>query len=314
MQSLDKILKIKYPVILAPMFLVTSVEMIKIALDSGITGAIPAMNFRKENDLKLAIKDIKKHSDKAFGINLITNRSNTKYKKQLKAILDSKPDFVISSLGNPKDLIKEAKKLGIKVFCDIVNLEFAKKVEDLGADAIIAVNSSAGGHSGIIERDELISQLVNNCKIPIINAGGVSANSDLNHVMSLGVAGASVGTIFMASHECHISDDYKQALIKYGKDDIVLTRKLSGVPSSVINTEYVKKIGTKPNILELLVKNNTFLKKHAKHLITNFGMKKLEKAAFSATYKNFWVASKAIENIKEIQNLSVIIKKLVQPK
>src|SRR5690554_893588 len=128
MQSLDKILKIKYPVILAPMFLVTSVEMIKIALDSGITGAIPAMNFRKENDLKLAIKDIKKHSDKAFGINLITNRSNTKYKKQLKAILDSKPDFVISSLGNPKDLIKEAKKLGIKVFCDIVNLEFAKKV------------------------------------------------------------------------------------------------------------------------------------------------------------------------------------------
>lgn len=314
MQSLDKILDIKYPVILAPMFLVTTPEMVRIALDCGITGAIPAMNFRKESELKAAIEDLKKHSDKAFGINLITNRSNQKYKKQLKAILEAKPAFVISSLGNPKELITEAHKVGIKVFCDVVDLKFAKKVEDLGADAIIAVNSSAGGHSGIIERDELIGQLVANCQIPIINAGGVSTNSDLNHVMSLGAAGASVGTIFMASHECHISDDYKQALIKYGKDDIVLTRKLSGVPSSVINTEYVKKLGTKPNILELLVKNNTFLKKYAKYLITNFGMKKLEKAAFSATYKNFWVASKAIENIKEIQNLSVIIKKLVQPK
>lgn len=311
MQSLDKILEIDYPVILAPMFLVSTPEMIKIALDSGITGVLPAMNYRKESDLKTTIKELKNYSNKAFGINLITNGSNTKYKKQLYAILDSAPAYVISSLGNPKELICEAKKVGIKVFCDVTKLKYAKKVEDLGADAIIAVNSSAGGHCGSIERDEFILSLKQNCNIPIINAGGVSTNKEFKHVLSLGASGVSVGTIFIVSNESPVSNEYKQALINYGEEDIVLTKKLSGINSTVINTDYVKKLGTKPSILELLVKKNTFLKNFAKSLITKHGMKKLEKAAFTASYKNFWVASKSIENIKEIKSLKDIISDLV---
>lgn len=311
MQTLDTILDIEYPVILAPMFLVTTPEMIKIALDNGISGAIPAMNFRKDGDLSKAIKEIKKHSSKAFGINLITNRSNTRYKKQLYEILEAAPAYVISSLGNPKELIKEAHKVGIKVFCDVVDLQYAKKAEDLGADALIAVNSFAGGHRGIYSPEELIGLLTDNCNIPIINAGGVTTHEDLKRIMSLGAAGASVGTIFIASNESPVSEEYKKALVYYGKEDIVLTRKLSGANTTVINTDYVKKIGVKPNILEMPIIKNTFLKKIAKSIITKMGMNKLEKAAFKATYKTFWCAGISIESIKEIRPLAEIIKEIV---
>jgi nitronate monooxygenase len=310
MQTLEKILDIRYPVILAPMFLVTTPEMIKIALDNGISGAIPAMNFRKDGELAKTINEIKQYSSKAFGINLITNKSNRRYKQQLKEILDSAPAYVISSLGNPKELITEAHKVGIKVFCDVVDLKYAKKTEDLGADALIGVNSSAGGHCGIYPPEELVKILTQNCKIPVINAGGVTSNKDLKKLMSIGAAGASVGTVFIASVESPVSTEYKEAIVHYGKDDIVLTKKLSGANTTVINTDYVKKIGTKPSFLELLINKNTFLKKSAKSLITKTGMNKLEKAAFKATYKTFWCAGISIENIQEIKPLAEIIKEI----
>lgn len=307
MQTLDKILRIEYPVILAPMFLVSTPLMVRIATENGITGAIPAMNYRCDGELRKTILDLKSETEKPFGINLIVNKSNVRYKKQLDEILEAAPAFVISSLGNPKELICEAHKRGIKVFCDVVDSKFAKKVEEAGADAVIAVNSSAGGHSGYLERDALLRTLIKECSIPVINAGGVATNKDLKHVMDIGAAGASVGTVFIASHECSVSQEYKNALVSYGRDDIVLTKKLSGAPTTVINTDYVKSVGTKPNFLELLINKNTFLKKIAKSIITSSGMSKLEKAAFSTTYKTVWVASVSIGSITQIRPLKDII-------
>ncbi len=312
MNTLDKILNLKYPVILAPMFLVTSEKMVEIAIKNGITAAIPAMNFRKSEDLFNAINRIKNKVDGPFGINIIANRSNVKLKQQLDVCLNNPPAFIITSLGNPKEIIEKAHKKGIKVFCDITDLKYAKKVENLGADAIIAVNDMAGGHSGIHPQKELLDKLIKNCKIPVINAGGVATNKDLKKVLSLGAAGASIGTIFIASHECPVSDDYKNALVNYGKNDIVLTKKLSGSSTTIINTEYVKKIGTKPNILEYLINKNTFLKKTAKTMIMRNGQSRLSKAAFKATYKTVWCASKSIEHVNKIQNLETIINNLVK--
>lgn len=311
MQTLDKILGIKYPLILAPMFLVTNEKMVEAAIESGITAAIPAMNFRKPEQITDFIKRLKGKTYKPFGINIIANKSNTKLEEQLEAVLYDPPAFIITSLGNPREIISRAHKKGVKVFCDITDLKFAKKVEQLGADAIIAVNNEAGGHSGTITKKDLLSSIISECKIPVINAGGVSNSDDLKQVLELGAAGASVGTLFIASQECDVSDEYKQALIDYGANDIVMTTKLSGVPSTVINTEYVKKSGTKPSFLEFLIKKNTFLKKVAKARIMRKGESKLEKAAFSATYKTFWCASKSVEHIHEIRSVKEIVDDLV---
>lgn len=309
--TLDKLLGIDYPIIVAPMFLISNTKMVKAALSAGVSAAFPALNYRTDDELRAAMKEIKDYSSKAFGVNLIVNRSNPKYKSHLDTLLELKPAYIITSLGNPKEVIDKCSPLGIKVFCDVVDLKYAQKVEDLGADAVIAVNNRAGGHAGNLSPKELVTLLKQHCTIPIISAGGVAKGEDLKHVMNLGAAGASVGTIFIACAESDVSPEYKQAVIDYGEKDIVRTTKLSGSPLTVINTPYVQQLGTKANVLEWILNNNKTLKKYAKMIIAWRGMKQVEKAAFGATYKTVWCAGPAIEHVTTIRPIADIIRSLV---
>ena len=156
------------------MFLISNTKMIIAALQNGVSAAFPALNYRTDHELRAAIKEIKSVSTKPFGVNLIVNKSNPKYPGQLETLLELKVDYIITSLGNPKEVIDKCKPLGIKVFCDVVDLAYAKKVESLGADGIIAVNSKAGGHAGDIDPRSLVTLLSENCNIPVISAGGVA--------------------------------------------------------------------------------------------------------------------------------------------
>ena len=311
---LTDILDIEFPIIQAPMFLVSNVPMAKSALNNGITSCIPALNYRTISELRSAIRELKEYTEKPFGINLIVNKSNVYYKKQLYACLDEGVDYFITSLGKPKEVIDEAHKNGAKVFCDIVNKEMARKVEDLGCDAVIAVSSEAGGHSGKIPSDELIPMMNEAVQIPVISAGGVGTHEHFRRKMELGAAGVSVGTIFIASKEADVSNEYKQAVVDYGEGDIVWTTKLSGTPCSVINTPYVQEIGTKESWLEKLVHKNKTLKKYAKMLIAKRGFDSLRKAAFSATYKTVWCAGPTVEYVHEIKSVEEIVKELVGKK
>ena len=148
--SLTNLLNIKYPIIMAPMFLVSNTKMIIAGIEAGITGAIPAMNYRTTEELRIAIQSIKKEVNGPFGINLIVNTSNFLYKEQLEICCEEKVAFIITSLGSPVYVIERAHAVGIKVFCDVTDLNYAQKVEKLGADAVIAVNKEAGGHAGKI--------------------------------------------------------------------------------------------------------------------------------------------------------------------
>ncbi len=310
--TLDKLLGIDYPVIVAPMFLISNTKMIKAALENGITAAFPALNYRTDAELRAAIQEIKSFSSKPFGVNLIVNKSNPKYKSQLETLLELKVAYIITSLGNPNEVIQKCRPLGIKVFCDVVDLQYAQKVEGLGADAVIAVNNRAGGHAGNQSPQELITLLKNNCGIPIISAGGISRGEHLKQAMDWGASGASVGTIFIACEEADISPEYKQAMVTYGAKDIVRTNKLSGSALTVINTPYVQQLGTNANFLEWILNNNKTLKKYAKMIIAFRGMKAVEKAAFGATYKTVWCAGPAIEDVKSIRSMKDIIQGLTK--
>lgn len=309
--TLDVMLGIQYPVIVAPMFLISNTKMVKAALDNGVSAAFPALNYRTDQELRAAIEEIKTFSSKPFGVNLIVNRSNSKYKGQLETLLDLKVDYIITSLGNPAEVIDKCRPVGIKVFCDVVDLMYAKKVEALGADAVIAVNAKAGGHAGNLSPKELITLLKENCSLPIISAGGIGTGEDLQQVMEWGAAGVSIGTLFIACEESDISPEYKAAMIRYGEKDIVRTNKLSGSPLTVINTPYVQQLGTKANLLEWILNHNKTLKKYAKMLIALRGMKAVEKAAFGATYKTVWCAGPVIEHVTEILPMEVIIRNLI---
>ncbi len=296
------------------MFLVSNTKMVVEGMKSGVAGCIPALNYRTLEELKAAIHELKaaKVSGGSFGFNLIVNKSNVKYKEQLRVLCEEGVDFIITSLGSPEETIKEAHKVGIKVFCDVTDLAFAKKVESLGADAIIAVNNQAGGHRGNIDPETLIKQLNENTSLPIISAGGVGNKADLDKMMSYGAVGVSVGSPFIASNEAGVSQEYKQACVDYGAKDIVMTERISGTPCTVINTPYVQKVGTKQTWLETLLNKNKSLKKWVKMIRFYIGMKATEKAAKQVTYKTVWVAGPSIEDTKAILPVSEIVAKLVK--
>jgi len=308
--ALCDLLNIEFPIIVAPMFLVSNDKMVIEAVKSGVTAAIPAMNYRSIEELREKIKYIKAQVEGPFGINLIVNQSNFLYKEQLKICCEEKVSFIITSLGSPEETIRQAHAVGTKVFCDVTDLKYAQKVESLGADALIAVNKEAGGHAGKIPMKELIPLLKKNCKIPVLSAGGVGDGKEIAEVIAMGADGLSIGSIFIASEEAPVSHEYKQACIDYGKDDIVMSTKLSGTPCTVIKTPYVDKTGTEQNWLERFLNKNKKLKKWMKAFTFFKGMKSLQKAAFSTTYKTVWCAGPSIEHVKSIRKISEIVAQL----
>jgi len=312
--KLTELLNIKYPIIQAPMFLVSNTSMVIEAMRGGIAGCIPALNYRTLDELREALRELKaeKVDGGSFGFNLIVNKSNIKYKGQLEVICEEGCDFIITSLGSPEETINKAHKAGIKVFCDVTDLRFAKKVEQLGADAAIAVNNEAGGHRGKLTPEALINELKDNLTIPVISAGGVGCKADIDEMLGYGAEGVSVGSPFIASEEAGVTNEYKQACVDYGANDIVMTERISGTPCTVINTPYVKKIGTKQTWIESVLNKNKKLKKWVKMIRFGIGMNATKNAATKATYKTVWVAGPSIEHTKAILPTKNIIENLVK--
>ena len=311
---LTELLNINFPIIMAPMFLVTNEKMMIEAMNSGIAACIPALNWRTDELMRKGIGEIRKNTQKgSLGINLIVNKSNPRFLKQLSTCVEMKVDFIITSLGNPEETINQCKNNGIKVICDVVDDKFAKKVEDLGADAVIAVNKEAGGHSGPMYSTELIPLLKETVKIPVISAGGVGNGKGLyDRINKDGAVGCSIGSVFIATNESEVSDKYKNACVKYTDKDIVMSTKISGTPATVINTPYVKRTGTQQNWLEKLLSKNKKIKKWIKMFTFFKGMKAIEKAAKSSTYKTIWIAGPTIKYTKAIRPVKEIINNLIE--
>ena len=186
---LTEMLGIRYPIIMAPMFLVSDANMVIAALKAGITGAIPALNWRTDEAMRRDLERIRKEIDGPIGINLIANKSNFKLPQQFKTCIDMQVDYIITSLGSPAGIIEACSPKGIKVFCDVVDEAYAQKVESLGADALIAVNKEAGGHAGPRPASELIPALLRASKLPVISAGGVGRGDQLASMLQLGACG-----------------------------------------------------------------------------------------------------------------------------
>lgn len=304
-------LGIRFPVIMAPMFLVSNAAMLIEAIRAGIAGTVPALNYRTDKEFRAAMDRIRAEAGGPFGVNLIVNKSNIRLQEQLKTCVDYKVDFIITSLGSPAEVIREAHNVGTRVFCDVVDDGYARKVEELGADALIAVNNRAGGHAGNLPPEQLIPALLKACSLPVISAGGVGNAAGLKEMLALGACGVSVGSPFIATVEAPVSEEYKQACVDFGANDIVMTNRLSGTPCTVINTDYVKETGTELSWIESLLLKNKSLKKLAKMLTAYKGMKALKKAAFSATYKTLWCAGPSIAYTKKIETVSDVVNRLV---
>ena len=314
--ALTQMFNLRLPIIMAPMFLVSNEEMMKSAMRFGVLGTFPTLNYRKENELQDLIANLHKfkkenNAQGTFGVNLIVQKTNPLYEKHLKICVEGKVPFYITSLGNPKEVIDKAHSYGGKVFCDVTNMEHAKKCASLGCDGFIAVCQGAGGHAGPYPFSILIPALRKAFPtIPVIAAGGIANGAGILSALAAGAEGVSMGTRFIATHEAGVSNEYKQSIVDSGMENIVLTDRLSGTPCAIINTPYAQKIGTKQNAFEKWMSNNSSTKKYFKMLIQVQGMKKLEEAIKPGNYNNLWSAGQSVELIEDILSCEEVLSRL----
>lgn len=313
--KLNSVLQIDFPIIMAPMFLVSNAAMLKAGIRSGIMATFPSLNYRKAGELSTIIDELEacrhQYPQGSYGVNLIVQQSNPMLAEHLKICIAKKVPFFITSLGNPTDVITQAHSYGGKVFCDITNLEHAEKCAKAGCDGFIAVGQGAGGHAGPNPLQVLVPALRERYPdLPIVAAGGITSGAGILSAQVLGADGVSVGTRFIASTEASVAKEYKQAIVESGMDDIVMTTKLSGTPCTIINTPTAKKMGYTQSWFERWLSQNKRTKKWFKMLVQLRGMKKLEASVLPNNYKRLWCAGKSSELIHSVNSCEEIIKTL----
>ncbi len=301
-----------YPVIAAPMFLVSNEDLVVAGSEAGGVGATPSLNWRTTQEFSAALSAIRARTGKPYGVNLIVNKSNLRMEQDLAALAEHQVPLVITSLGNPAQVIETVHGYGGKVFCDVTDLKYAEKVQDQGADGVIAVCAGAGGHAGPLSPFVFLPYLRAKLRIPIVAAGGISTGQQVFAALALGADAVQVGTRFIATPEAGASQDYKDAILKAQPEDIVMTKRISGTPAAVINTPYIQQVGLDLSPLESFMRRHPATQKYAKLLRYMTGTKQLEDAARKTTWKTVWSAGQGVGLIDEIVPAEQIMHDLVR--
>ena len=301
--------KTKHNIIGAPMYPLSNPELIASVSNEGGIGIIQplTLTYIEGYEFTEGLKYIKSLTQKPVGMNALIEKSSKKYQDKMKRwielALDEGIRFFITSLGDPSWVVEMVHKKGGVVYHDVTDKKWAKIAKKAKVDGLIAVNNNAGGHTGDKDYKTLFNEL-KEFNLPIVCAGGISTKEDYEKVIKLGYSGVMMGTRFIATHECKAKDSYKKAIIKASKKDIVLTKNITGVNVSVINTPYIKKLGLQPN--KLLA----WFLKHFKHIArTLLFLKSIVTLKSSMkNKKEFFQAGKSVDGIDKILSVREVFK------
>lgn len=222
---------VDYPIIGAPMFLISYEELAVAVARAGGLGAIPLPNFRSVEDLGRTLRKIRERTDKPIGVNIHVS-GKFEWREQLALCLDLGVNFFITSLGDPRLILEDVHANGGKVFADVISVDQGLRARDRGVDGLIAVASGAGGHSGTTPTMVLVPYLIAKVGLPVVAAGGVSTGAQMAAAMALGACAVIVGTRLIASTESRASAAYKEAVVAAGPADIVCTDRITGNPAT----------------------------------------------------------------------------------
>ncbi len=309
---------IDVPLICGAMYPCSNPELIAAASDAGGIGIIQpiSMMFVHDHDLREGIRYIRSLTDKPIGFNALVEQSSKVYEERMKKWVDIALEegvrFFISALGAPDWVVEKVHGVGGIVYHDVTERKWALRALDGGVDGLICVNSRAGGHAGKTAPQALYDEL-RDLGVPLICAGGIGDEAQFIEALGMGYAGVQMGTRFIATAECHAHPDYKQAILGAQADDIVLTEKISGVPVAVIETDYVKKVGTKAGFLAKKLLQHP----KGKHLMRTFyslkSLWQLKNASLKGmNYKDYFQAGKSVAGIQQVEPAGDIVRRFAQ--
>lgn len=307
--------KVEVPLICGPMYPCSNLELVASVSQAGGIGIVQpvSITFVHKQDFRQALRDIKAITDKPIGMNALIEKSSKRYHEKMvewvDIALEEDVRFFITSLGNPKWVVDAVTPHGGIVYHDVTEAKWAEKGLAGGAQGLIAVNGSAGGHAGAKTKEQLFDEL-KGFDVPLVCAGGIGNETQYLEAMQLGYDACQLGTRFIATKECSSSQVYKEAIVKADAADIVLSEKITGIPVSIINTAYIKEQGTKPGAMA------SWLLKHpkGKHWMRMFytirAAFQLRKSSYDeGAKKEFWQAGKSVAGVDKIESAGDIVKR-----
>ena len=238
MKKLNEILGTEFPIIQGGMANIATGEFAAACSNAGALGVIATGGMLRADLLREQIHICKSLTDKPFGVNLML--MNPCADEMAQVIVEEGVQVVTTGAGSPGKYIPAWKEAGIKVFPVVAASILAKRLVNLGADAVIAEGTESGGHVGEMTTMALVPQVIDTVDVPVIAAGGIADGRQAAAAFALGACGIQVGTCLLASEECPIHDNYKQALLRAKDSDTTVTGRSIGGPVRVLKNRMAR--------------------------------------------------------------------------
>lgn len=234
--------RLRVPVVAAPMFLVSTPDLVVACCRAGVVGSFPALNLRTTEELDgwlSAIEERLEPDDAPYAVNLIVHSSNARLRDDLAILARHRVPIVITSLGAATEVVDAVHSWGGLVLHDVTNEKHARKAAEAGVDGLILVAAGAGGHAGTISPFALMAAIRPWFDGIILLAGSLSSGADVLAARALGADLAYLGTRFIATVEAGASEAYKAMVVDACAGDIVHTPSVSTIPANFLKASLV---------------------------------------------------------------------------
>ena len=250
--TLREILGLEFPFIQGGMANIATGEFAAAASNAGGLGIIGSGGMNAEM-LGEHIKRAKSLTDKPFGVNLML--MNPECDKMAELLVREGVPVVTTGAGSPSKYMEMWKAAGIKVIPVVSGAALARRLEQAGADLLIAEGCESGGHIGELTTMALVPQVVDAVQLPVVAAGGIADSRQLLAAFALGAVGAQLGTCLLVSEECPIHANYKEAVLKARDNSTTVTGRIAGAPVRILKNamtrDYLKLEKSGAELLEL---------------------------------------------------------------
>jgi len=230
-------LDIRYPIFLGGMAHVSRAPLVTAVSDAGGLGIIGSGGMSAEM-LAEQIALVREKTNQPFGVNLMLMDPNID--EQVAVVVRERVPVVTTGAGNPAKHLDQLRSAGIKVFPVVPATALARRMERAGVEGIIAEGTESGGHVGEVTTMVLVPQVVDAVSVPVVAAGGIADGRGLAAALALGAEGVQLGTVFVASAEAPVHDNFKQAILNANDRSTLVTGRDIGAPVRAIANKMTK--------------------------------------------------------------------------
>ena len=307
---------IDLPLICGAMYPCSNPELVAAVSKAGGIGIVQpvSLTFVHRHDFREGLRLIRRLGDgKPIGMNaLIETSSKTYHNRMVKWVdiaLEEGVRFFVTSLGKPRWVVERVSRVGGVVYHDVTERKWALKGLESGVHGLIAVNRRAGGHAGPKSAEVLMEEL-GDLGVPLICAGGIGTPEDFARALKLGYQGVQLGTRFIATPECRASEAYKAAIVRAGKDDIVLSERITGIPLAVIRTAYIDRMGLKAGPMARWMLRGRKTKRLMRIIYALKSGWQIKRASLDESGgRDFWQAGQSVAGISAVEPATDIVRR-----